>query len=280
MEGRRCNQTFIRAVMSLQGKIAVITGGASGLGRGFALAFVREGTSKGEAGGALEIWATPFFPFKIKFSRFITPFLHYYPSYLVSNAVLYAGAMVVIADVDDKGSLATEEACNDIRSSSAVSIHCDVTKREDLLEAITAAKAHFGKDLDIMVNNAGIAVNEGEMSNVAKWKKMVQINLVAVIEGTHLAIETMQAKEKPGGVILNISSMAGIYPQALTPVYSAVKSGVAMFTRSLKHLDQSGIRVVALAPNFVETPIIDGIRDVRISLQFRFSPAKWDSDPY
>lgn len=185
----------------------------------------------------------------------------------VTNARLRTGASVVVADVDDKGALATEEACNDIRSSSAVSIHCDVTKREDLHEAITAAKAHFGKDLDIMVNNAGIAVNDGEMANPAKWKKMVQINLVSVIEGTHLAIETMQAKEQPTGVILNIASMAGIFPQPLTPVYSAVKSGVAMFTRSLKTLEQSGIRVVALAPNFVETPIIHGIRDVRPPFQ-------------
>lgn len=189
-------------------------------------------------------------------------YLHFLSS---SNTKLRSGASVVVADVDDKGALATEEACNEIRTNSAVSIHCDVTKREDLHEAITAAKAHFGKDLDIMVNNAGVAVNDGEMANPAKWKKMVSINLVAVIEGTHLAIETMQAKEQPGGVILNLASMAGIFPQPLTPVYSAVKSGVAMFTRSLRTLEQSGIRVVALAPNFVETPIITGIRDVRTS---------------
>jgi len=175
------------------------------------------------------------------------------------------GAHVVVADIDDKGTFGTVEACNDIRPNSAVAVHCDVTKREDLQEAIVAGKSHFGKDLDIMVNNAGIAVHGDEMSHPAKWKKMVQINLVAVIEGSHLAIEAMQAKEKPGGVILNIASMAGIYPQYLTPVYSAVKSGVAMFTRSLKQLEQSNIRVVALAPNFVETPIIQGIRDVRLS---------------
>lgn len=166
--------------------------------------------------------------------------------------------------MDDKGALATVEKCNDIRPNSSVWVHCDVTKREDLQEAIMLCKAHFGKDLDIMVNNAGVAVNDGEMSNPAKWKKMVQINLVAVVEGTHLAIETMQRKQTPGGVILNISSMAGIFPQPLTPVYSAVKSGVAMFTRSLKKLEHSNIRVVALAPNFVETPIIKDIRDVRI----------------
>lgn len=170
----------------------------------------------------------------------------------------------MVADVDDKGALETVEACKDIRPNSAVAIHCDVTKREDLQEAVNAAKSHFGRELDIMVNNAGISVNDGEMQNTAKWKKMVQINLVAVVEGTFLAIEAMSRKEVPGGVVLNISSMAGIYPQALTPVYSAVKSGVAMFTRSLKSVAQSdNIRVVALAPNFVETPIITGIRDVR-----------------
>lgn len=164
--------------------------------------------------------------------------------------------------MDDKGAFATVEACKDIRPNSAVAMHCDVTKREDLLEAIQAGKAHFGKELDIMVNNAGISVKDGEMGNPSMWKKMIQINLVALIEGTHLAIEAMQAKDTPGGVILNISSMAGIYPQAVTPVYSAAKSGVAMFTRSLKHLEQSNIRVVALAPNFVETPFIDHVLDV------------------
>jgi NAD(P)-dependent dehydrogenase (short-subunit alcohol dehydrogenase family) len=207
--------------MSLHGKVAVITGAASGLGRGFALAFVKE------------------------------------------------GAHVVVADVDDKGAFATVEACKDIRHNSAVAVHCDVTKRDHLQEAIMAGKAHFGRELDIMVNNAGIAVNDGEMSSPARWKKMVQINLVAVIEGTHLAIEAMQAKAQPGGVVLNISSMAGIYPQFLTPVYSAVKSGVAMFTRSLKQLEHSNIRVVALAPNFVETPIIEGIRDYLVTTTSR-----------
>jgi NAD(P)-dependent dehydrogenase (short-subunit alcohol dehydrogenase family) len=171
-----------------------------------------------------------------------------------------------VADVDDKGALATVEACHDIRPNSAVAVHCDVTNRDHLKEAISSGKAHFGKELDIMVNNAGIAVNDGEMSSPGKWKKMVQINLVAVIEGTHLAIEAMESKQSPGGVIINISSMAGIFPQPLTPVYSAVKSGVAMFTRSLKQLEHtSNIRVVALAPNFVETPIIQDIRDVRNS---------------
>jgi NAD(P)-dependent dehydrogenase (short-subunit alcohol dehydrogenase family) len=74
--------------------------------------------------------------------------------------------------------------------------------------------------------------------------------------GTQLAIQEMKKNTK-GGVIINTSSSAGIFPNPMTPVYAATKSAVVNLTRSLADLYEShNIRVCAICPSFAATPLV------------------------
>jgi len=143
-------------------------------------------------------------------------------------------------------------------------VQCDVTKYDQQADLFAAAYKHFG-GVDIVVNNAGIAENAPLWEDEKGiWKKVIDIDLSAVVEGTRLGIEHLK-KQGRGGVILNTASLAGLYPQPLTPVYSAAKFGVVGLTRSFKGFGE-GIRVNAVAPSFADTKIIAPIKDAVIKI--------------
>lgn len=135
-------------------------------------------------------------------------------------------------------------------SPSAIFIRCDVTKCDELAAAYARHHDVFGQ-LHICINNAGIYSTKLFYEDDA-WRKMLDTNLTAVIDGTGKAI---QAMKEQGGLILNMASSSSFMPSHVVQVYSASKAGVAMFTRSLAHLGM-GIRVNALCPEVVETPIL------------------------
>ncbi|KAH1030798.1 hypothetical protein J1N35_042972 [Gossypium stocksii] len=138
---------------------------------------------------------------------------------------------------------------------SAIFVKCDVTSLRDLNLAFEKHVSTYG-GLDICINNAGIAntalFREDQTDGTKTWKHTINVNLVAVIDCTRLAIKSMQALQKPG-VIINMGSSAGLYPMYTDPIYSATKGGVVMFTRSLARYRRQGIRVNVLCPEFVQT---------------------------
>ncbi|MBA0698650.1 hypothetical protein Goari_000350, partial [Gossypium aridum] len=138
---------------------------------------------------------------------------------------------------------------------SAIFVKCDVTSLRDLNLAFEKHVSTYG-GLDICINNAGIANTalfwKDQTDGTKTWKHTINVNLVAVIDCTRLAIKSMQALQKPG-VIINMGSSAGLYPMYIDPIYSATKGGVAMFTRSLAPYRRQGIRVNVLCPEFVQT---------------------------
>jgi len=115
-------------------------------------------------------------------------------------------------------------------------------------------------NVDILVNNAGI---DGATGNVAElaiedWDKVIAVNL----RGPFLCIRTVLPEmiSKGSGVILNISSVHEVIPWAGHTVYCATKSALAMMTRSLAlELQDSGVRVVCLAPGAIRTPINEDV---------------------
>ncbi|KAF9164412.1 hypothetical protein DFQ26_001458 [Actinomortierella ambigua] len=172
------------------------------------------------------------------------------------------GAKVILADIDIKDGerLATELNYNkDVKV--AYFLKCDVTNYAEQKALFEAAEKHFGR-VDIVINNAGIAERQPLWEDQAGfWKKIIDIDLSAVVEGTRLGLQYAQ-KHGQGGVIINTASLAGLYPQALTPAYSAAKFGVVGLTRSLKEYgNQVGVRVNAVAPSFADTKIIAPIKD-------------------
>lgn len=103
----------------------------------------------------------------------------------------------------------------------------------------------------------------------ATWKRTINVNLTAVIDCTRLAAQTMEAAKKPG-VIVNLGSASGLYPMFFDPIYSASKGGVVLFTRSLVPYKRKGIRVNVLCPEFVETNMGSQINTKFVSLMGGF----------
>ncbi|XP_068125231.1 15-hydroxyprostaglandin dehydrogenase [NAD(+)] [Hyperolius riggenbachi] len=170
--------------------------------------------------------------------------------------LLHKGAVLVMVD---QNRLAGEECKasfdEQFGSNRTMFIQCDVTDQEQLRDAFQKTVEHFGR-LDILVNNAGV-------NNEKDWEKTIEVNLISVIRGTYIALELMSKKNGgQGGVIINISSLAGLTPAAYQPVYSASKHGVIGFTRSiaaLASIGDYGVRVNTVCPAFVDTPLLESI---------------------
>ena len=169
-------------------------------------------------------------------------------------ALASRGANVAVADLDESGGAETVRMVQQT-GAKAVFIRCDTTRTVDLEATIAAAVSQFGR-LDIVYNNAGVGGEDLFADEAGPWKRMVDINLTAVIEGTRLAVRQMR-KQNSGGVIINTSSMGGLLPMPGSPVYAATKAGVVNFSRSLAYLAlDSRIRVNAICPSYVDTPLV------------------------
>nr|BAK05909.1 predicted protein [Hordeum vulgare subsp. vulgare] len=154
----------------------------------------------------------------------------------------------------------------DSKVPSATFIKCDVTDA-DALAAAFGKHVHLYGGLDVCINCAGF-VNKSlvydDTSNGTKtWRRAVNVNLVAVIDGTRIATQIMRAQKKPGAII-NIGSVAGLYPMHYEPIYSGTKGGVIMFTRSLAPLKRHGVRVNVICPEFVQTNMGEQVNRVLV----------------
>ncbi|MEO8538919.1 MAG: SDR family NAD(P)-dependent oxidoreductase [bacterium] len=169
-------------------------------------------------------------------------------------ALIERGCRVVVADVDEAGGHSTVQMAA-ASGGKAVFRRCDVTKTEDLLAAFAAAGTEFGR-LDIAFNNAGIGGEDLFADDPGDWAKVVAIDLTAVIDATRIAVREMRRAGRPG-VIINTASMGGLLPMPNSPVYAAAKAGVVNFSRSLGYLAaEANIRVNAICPSFVDTPLV------------------------
>lgn len=130
----------------------------------------------------------------------------------------------------------------------------DVTKPDDIARAIDDCLGEFGK-LDVVVNNAGVEMASPlEKFSNERWRALVEVNLNGAIAVSKAALPHLT---EPGGVIVNIASALGIGGCSGFSVYSATKAGMIGFTQSLAwELAPRGIRVVAVAPGLVHTPMV------------------------
>ncbi|KAG6761417.1 hypothetical protein POTOM_034636 [Populus tomentosa] len=146
----------------------------------------------------------------------------------------------------------------------------------DLAAAFEKHVATYG-GMDICINGAGISnpipFYEDKTDGTHSWKHTVNVNLLAVIDCTHLAINSMLAAQKPG-VIINLGSASGLYPMYGDPIYAGSKGGVVMFTRSLVPYKRRGIRINVLCPEFVKTQLGEKIDSKFIDKVGGFVPMK------
>jgi 2-dehydro-3-deoxy-L-rhamnonate dehydrogenase (NAD+) len=174
--------------------------------------------------------------------------------YAISERLSQAGASVVIADRDEESAAAAAEHLGG--SGEAVSIRTDITRLEDITAMVERTLESFGR-LDILVNNAGINGRNAPLWEVTdeEWDALMAINLTSVFRCCRAVIGHM--RERQSGAIVNMASMAGKEGNATAAPYSVTKAGVICLTKALaKEVVSDGIRVNAVAPALIETPLL------------------------
>jgi NAD(P)-dependent dehydrogenase (short-subunit alcohol dehydrogenase family) len=172
------------------------------------------------------------------------------------------GAQVTLLDVDGKGA---EAAAQEIRDAGglAESFALDVTKREDCIAVAKRVAEQVGR-VSILVNNAGINRRNGFTADPAAvlkdWQDIMAINLNGVFNVTQAFLEPLLAAK---GRIVNIGSIQSFLHVRTpnSPAYTTSKHGVLGFTRALAaELGKHGVRVNAIGPGLIETPLNAAVR--------------------
>jgi NAD(P)-dependent dehydrogenase (short-subunit alcohol dehydrogenase family) len=172
------------------------------------------------------------------------------------------GARVVLLDANEK---AAAEAAQEIRSAGgkADSLKLDVTDRA-ACDAVAADVAGKIGQVSILVNNAGIARRNGMLGAaeavIKDWEDIIAINLTGVFNVTHAFLAPLRASK---GRVVNIGSIQSFVHLRTpsSPAYTASKHGVLGFTKALAaELGKEGVRVNAIGPGFIETPLNEKVR--------------------
>ena len=166
------------------------------------------------------------------------------------------GAKVVIGDIlDEQGAELAAEL-----GDSARYVHLDVTNPDDWKAAVDTAVSTFGT-LNILVNNAGaVQVAPLKTADMARWQKVLDVNLTGPMLGIKAALEPMIAAG--GGSIVNISSIEGMRGAAWVHSYVASKWGLRGLTKSVAlELASEKIRVNSVHPGFIRTPMTKHLPD-------------------
>lgn len=226
--------------MDLSNKVALVTGAGSGMGRAIAVALAKQ------------------------------------------------GAKVGINDISEEGINETVASLKAV-GSMGMGLKCDVGEANQVKEMFEKLKATWNT-VDVLVNNAGIAIPSGwedyknmfnnghlkagqEIAETGKmqesmkitssfedewWDVTLKVHLNGTFYCTREALKIME--EKGGGKIINMSSINGIHGGVGVPAYSAAKGAIIAFTKSVaQEVIGSGIILNAIAPGYVDTPLLDNM---------------------
>jgi NAD(P)-dependent dehydrogenase (short-subunit alcohol dehydrogenase family) len=140
----------------------------------------------------------------------------------------------------------------------------NMADEEDVARVVAAHRERFGR-LDVLVNGAGIGVGAPVADMVTKRVDLqIDVNLRAPILFYHATADLLRAAgaEHGNALVVNLASISGKSGEAWLSVYSATKAGLIGFTEAMnKELNGEGVKSVALAPGFVDTPMADFIKE-------------------
>lgn len=165
------------------------------------------------------------------------------------------GARVIAADIDEDAARATAR-----RGGAAVhAVRCDVARLADIEAMAAAADAHLG-GVDLVVNNAGVAVagKVGEVP-IEDWRWALDVNLWGVIHGCHVFAPRLERQRR--GHIVNVASAAGLLSPPRMAPYNTTKAAVVALSETL-HADLAphGVGVTVLCPTFFCTNLVKTAR--------------------
>jgi short-subunit dehydrogenase len=132
---------------------------------------------------------------------------------------------------------------------------CDLTKPENIEKTCREILISNGK-IDVLINCAGVWLDEANETNLARYKNMILVNLFGPIAMTKLLLPRF--RQQGSGLIININSQAGVECEETSPVYGATKSGLVAFRKNMKcDLNKNGIKITDVSPGFIDTKIFE-----------------------
>jgi NAD(P)-dependent dehydrogenase (short-subunit alcohol dehydrogenase family) len=193
------------------GKVAIVTGAASGIGAALSRALTQEGA-----------------------------------------------AVVVLADIDEPGAVAVADELTAGRAGRVEAAALDVRDAERFFAVVADVVARHGR-VDLLFNNAGIGIG-GDIEDLTgeHWDRIIDVNIRGVVHGVRAVYPRML--ERGDGHIVNTASLAGLSPTPLLTPYSMTKHAVVGLSTSLRlEARDRGVRVTALCPSGIDTPLLDSV---------------------
>ncbi|MFI6322082.1 SDR family NAD(P)-dependent oxidoreductase [Nonomuraea sp. NPDC050556] len=214
-------------------KTAVVTGGASGIGRAVARSLIQRGVAVtvadlNPAGSTFE------------------------DSALASTSPTSASP----ASTSPTSTSSASASSASISSASVEFVKVDVTDAEAVGALMTEVKERYGR-LDFVFNNAGIAIGgTTDELTLDHWNRAIDVNLRGVVHGVHAAYPIMV--EQGYGHIVNTASLAGLVPAPLMLPYTTTKHAVVGLSLALRaEAAAHGVKVSVICPGFTDTPLLD-----------------------
>ena len=163
------------------------------------------------------------------------------------------GAKVAIVDINEDGAKSVAAEIGD----AALALTCNVTDGDDVQRTVDDVLDAFGR-VDIVVNNAGVSHKNSPLLSVdeAEFDRVYAVNVKSIFHMAHAAVPVM--RKQGGGVIINITSTAGIRPRPGLVWYNGSKGAANIITKAMAaELAPDKIRVCGIAPVIGETPLLE-----------------------
>jgi NAD(P)-dependent dehydrogenase (short-subunit alcohol dehydrogenase family) len=179
--------------------------------------------------------------------------------FAIAERLSTAGAHVVVADIAEDGATAAAERLSE-GGGKAVGVAADVISPDEVRALVDRALESFGA-VDVLVNNAGITGPDAPLWETTDedWEKVLGLNLTGVFYCCRAVVPHM--RERGSGAIVNVASISGKEGNPNMIPYSVSKAGVICLTKALaKEVIHDGVRVNAVAPGVIETPLLDQLQ--------------------